>query len=137
MDRSGHGERLLRRQNILAAVVLLVALLCVAVLAGFIVVETQFRPAGSAFGLPTRIPLCGRAFSRSADDARVFTRAEIDAGMSPGYSPVILEPSIGEVPLLALLEPRPNPSGMATCDVLIFLHTGPDAYVGYALEGGP
>jgi hypothetical protein len=137
MDRSSDGKRLLRRQNILAAGVLLVALLCVAVLAGFILVETQFRPAGSAFGLPTRIPLCGRTFSRSADDGRVFTRAEIDAGMSPGYSPVILEPSIGEVPLLALFEPHPNPSGMATCDVLIFLHAGPDAYIGYALEGGP
>ena len=128
---------MLRRQNILAAGVLLVALLCVAALAGFVVVETQFRPTGSALGLPARIPLCGRTFSRPADDTRVFTRAEIDAGMAPGYSPVILEPSIGEVPLLALLESHPNPSGMATCDVLIFLHTGPDAYVGYALEGGP
>ncbi len=57
--------------------------------------------------------------------------------MTPGYAPVILEPSLGEVPLLALFEPHPIPSGMATCDVAIFLHTGPDAYVGYALEGGP
>ena len=137
MHLSRDGKGLMRQQNILAAGVVLVALLCLVLLAGFIVVETQFRPIGSAFGLPTRIPLCGRAFSRSADTTRVFTTAEIEAGMTPGYAPVTLEPSIGEVPLLALFEPHPNPSGMATCDVLIFLHTGPDAYVGYALEGGP
>ena len=118
-----------RREDLVAASLVLLLFAGVVMIGGLFLIETQFRPEGSAFGLPTRIPTCGRSFIRDAADVRVFTRAEIEAQMTPGYSPTVLEPAIGEIPLLAPFEPH--------CDVLIFLHVGPDAYVGYELQGGP
>ena len=134
---AGPTGRRVRREDVLAAVIVLVTLACLGVLAGFFFVETQFHPVGGAFGIPTTIPLCGRWFSRAADSTQVLTRAEIEIGSTPGHAPVVLEPSLGQIPLVALVQPHPVPAGMSTCDVVIYLHVGPDAYVGYALEGGP
>ena len=134
---AGWTARRPRREDVLAAVIVLVTLACLGVLAAFLFVETQFHPSESAFGIPTTIPLCGRWFSRAPDSTQVLTRAEIEIGAIPGHAPVVLEPTLGQIPLLALVEPHPIPVGMSTCDVVIYIHVGPDAYVGYALEGGP
>ncbi len=123
-----------KREDVFAACLVLLMLVGVAVGGGLFLIETQFRPGGSAFGLPTRIPACGRSFT---GPGRVSTLAEIEAGMTTGHAPIVLEPTIGEIPLLAPFEPHTVPTGMTTCDVVIFLRVGPDAYVGYALEGGP
>lgn len=50
MERSSDTKPWLRKQDVLAAGVVLVTLLCVVLVAGFVFVETQFGPSGSAFG---------------------------------------------------------------------------------------
>ena len=134
---AGWTARRPRREDVLAAVIVLVTLACLGVLAGFLFVEAHFHPVDGAFGIPTTIPLCGPWFSRAADSTQVLTRAEIETGSIPGHAPVVLQPSLGQIPLVALAQPHPVAAGMSTCDVVIYLHVGPDAYVGYALEGGP
>ncbi len=124
-----------RRRDITAAAVMLLTFVCLAVIGRFVFLETQMEPTGGAFGIPTRIPLCGRQFETSPDTARRYTMAEIEATITPGYRPIVLEPTIGDLPVLGLFESHPYPPGMAACDTLIFLHVGPDSYLSYGLMG--
>ena len=123
------------QRNIAAVAVVVVTLVCTAVIGGFVFLETQMEPVGGAFGIPTRIPLCGRYFETSPDTARRYTMAEIEATIEPGHRPIVLEPTLGDLPVLGLFESHPNPPGMAACDTLIFLHVGPDSYLSYGLLG--
>ena len=123
-----------RRRTVTAAALACVTLVCVAILGGFVFLETQLDPVGGAFGIPTRIPLCGRQFEASPDAAGRYSLAEIEAAIAPGR-PIVLEPTIGQLPVLGLFESHPTPHGMAACDTVIFPHVGPDSYVPYALAG--
>jgi hypothetical protein len=122
------------RQDVFAAGMVVLVVVSLSALAGVFYIETQFRPEGSLFGRPTRIPACGRSY---LGPGRGWTRAEMEAAITPGYEPVVLEPTIGEVPLIPWVDHRRFGSGLVTCDTVIFLHVRPDFYVGYAIEGGP
>jgi hypothetical protein len=122
------------RQDVFAASLVLLLVMSFFALAGLLYIVTQFRPEGSLFGRPTRIPACGRSY---LGPGRTWTRTEMEAAITPGYEPVVLEPTIGEVPLIPLVDQRRFGSGLVTCDTLIFLYVRPDFYVGYAIEGGP
>ncbi len=128
-------RRIPRRSDLGAAVVVGVTFACIAVVGGFVFLETQMEPAGGSFGIRTHIPLCGRQFETSPDTARRYTMVEIEATIAPGYRPIVLEPTIGDLPVLGLFESHPFPPGMAACDTLIFLHVGPDSYLSYGLMG--
>ena len=120
--------------GIVAAIAVLVTVVGLAMIGGFVFLETQLEPVGGAFGIPTRIPLCGRQFEASRDTARRYTLAEIEAAVAP-ERPIVLEPTIGELPVLGLFESHPTPPGMAACDTRIFLRVGPDSYLPYVLAG--
>ncbi len=122
---------------VFAAAVLAVFAVATTTLALGIYIETQFRPQDSAFGLPSQIPTCGRRFFHAPDDTRVWTRAEVEANMDPGRAPLILEPTIGEIPLIDSLLPDAGGPNGTPCTVALWLHIGDDRYVAYALEGGP
>lgn len=124
-----------RHQDVVAGIVVLVAAVSLSVMGGFVFLETQLEPVGGAFGIPTRIPLCGRQFETTPDTARRYSMAEIEATIEPGCRPIVLEPTIGDLPVLGLFESHPYPPGMAACDTLIFLHVGPDSYLSYGLAG--
>ena len=47
----------------------------------------------------------------------------------------MVEPNIGEVPLLSLLTCPKTPDGF--CYTVIWLRVGPDTYASYSLEGRP
>jgi len=113
----------------------LVLLLVVSLLAlaGVVYIETQFRPEGSLFGRPTRIPACGRSY---LGPGRAWTRAAMEASITPGFEPTVLEPTIGDLPLIPWVDQRRIEAGLV-CDTVIYLHVRPDLYVSYALEGGP
>ena len=90
-------------------------------------IESQFEPQGSLFGLPSLIRTCGRDYR---GPGMVFTRAEMDAAITAGFEPVVLEPTIGSIPLGAPFRRARDP-----CDAVVFLQTGPDEFVGYSLLG--
>lgn len=106
---------------------------------GWLWIRHEFDPTGSPFGTPRTIPLCGRSFSHSEQDSRIWTLAEVRAfeqaaDVAP-HDPLILEPTIGNLPIL-----RPDVAWRppaATCEMGIWLHVGTDAYVAYTLQGGP
>lgn len=120
--------------NLLPAGVVALFLVSLVIVGVVAIIETQYRPQGSLLGRPTRIPACGRSY---LGPGRTFTRAEVDADITPGYRPAILEPVIGEVPLGGTVSKLTLESGDQVCDTLIFLQVGPDAFASYALEGGP
>ena len=122
------------RQDVFAASLVLLAGVSLCALAGVFYIETQFRPEGSLFGRPARIPACGRSYLGPGRD---WTRAEMEAAITAGFDPVVLEPTIRQVPLVPWVDQRRTGSGLVTCDTVIFLHVGSDLYVGYAIEGGP
>jgi hypothetical protein len=122
-----------RRQDRFAASLVAVFVTTVIVLSGLLYIEIQFRPEGSLFGRPSRIPACNRSY---LGPGRGVTRAEIEAGLKPGFEPTVLEPTIGEVPLAPWVDQRSIEAGQV-CDTVIYLHLRPDLYVPYGLEGGP
>lgn len=124
-----------RREDVFAGIVVLIAVVCVIALGSIFLIEKEFQPRDGLFGIPTRIPACGRTY----DVGRQFTRAQIYAGINPGSEPIVFEPLIGLIPLTAPFEGHQVrlASGEMVCDTVVFLHVGPDGYVGYGLEGGP
>ena len=99
---------------------------------GFLFIESQYRPQGSALGTPTRIPACGRTYT---GPGAAQTLGEVQAGTIPGYAPQILEPTIGEIPFGGDARQIRTESGQLVCDTLMFLHLGGDVYLPYGLEG--
>lgn len=132
--RSRRGLRRPRREDVFAASVVLLLAVCLGAVAGVFYIATQFKSEGSLFGRPTRIPACGRSY---LGPGRTWSRAEIDAAIAPGFEPVVLEPTIGQIPLLQDGHPTQSGSPVGFCATVVFLHVGADRYVGYALEGGP
>lgn len=123
-----------RREDVFAASLVLLLVVSLLAVAGAFYIATQFRPEGSLFGRPTRIPACGRSY---LGPGRAWTRAEVEAAITPGFEPVVLEPTIGDVPLIPWVDQRRISSGLVVCDTVIYLHVRPDLYANYALEGGP
>ena len=81
--------------------------------------------------LPDRINVCGRSWSKDAL-GRTFTHAQVQAQF--GSAPSLVHP----LPL------PPCPVGPCTraaqngpCDTVVFVRVGDDAYLAYALQGGP
>ncbi|MFI5100435.1 MAG: hypothetical protein ACHQE5_07965 [Actinomycetes bacterium] len=84
--------------------------------------------------------LCNRTFDRSGSGT--WTRAEVDLlakTVAGPAGPVILEPTVGRIPLIRPnLPPMIMPGGFAVvCAMEVWLHVGPDAYAMYTLVGGP
>ncbi len=81
--------------------------------------------------LSEHVNICGRDWSKDASN-REFSLAEIRA--RDGTEPDIVDPGIF----------APCPTGPCTrvaqsgpCDTVIYVRVGEDAYVDYALQGGP
>lgn len=130
-------RRRVRREDLLAGLLLTVFVVSVALLISIVMIAHWFEPQGSLFGRPTRIWTCGRSYRTDPGPQQIWTRSRIDAGIAPGYEPVIFEPVVGQIPLFAPLAGRRDFHGFQVCDTLVFLHVGPDAYLVFALEGGP
>ncbi len=112
------------------AVVAILVIGGVIVAAGVILPGRDPNAIHAVGSLPDRISVCGRTWTldtslrqRSYDDARTWT----------GVEPVVVASGPG----------APCPSGPcgsgggSPCDTVVFVRVGDDAYVDYALSGGP
>lgn len=130
-----------RRSTIAAAGVVLVFLLCVSGLAIGLFIQLELHPIDGRLGLPQRLdfPLCGRSYQLGNGDHG--TKSKIDAGMARGYEPYILEPTVGQIPLVDLLTKCPLVPMIgghgSVAHTVVWLQVGLDDYVAYELEGGP
>jgi hypothetical protein len=122
-----------KRQNVAAAIVVLLLAASIAVMGTGFFIEHDLRPTDGAFGLPGRLafPLCGRSYLLSNLPDQTFRGAAAWAAAKP----FVVEPTIGKVPLFSLLTCPMSPDGFYY--TVIWLHVGPDTYASYALEGGP
>ncbi|HET9682193.1 MAG TPA: hypothetical protein VFP19_09155 [Candidatus Limnocylindrales bacterium] len=127
-----------RANDLRATGVIVIFVLGIVVLGGYLVIERGFEPQDGFFGLPHRIPTCGRSYVAGDRPVRL-PLAQIEATINPGAEPVILEPTIGMLPLTAPFEGHSVrlESGEIVCHTVVYLHVGPDAYAPYGLEGGP
>jgi hypothetical protein len=84
-----------------------------------------------AASLPDRLSVCGREWTKDPS-GHEFSRTEIEA--QSGVELVVVDP-------LPFAPCPPGPcteSGLNTpCDTTVFVRVGEDAYVDYALSGGP
>ena len=90
--------------------------------------------------VPPRVALCDRTFDRSG--SWTWPRHDVDLltqTVVGGATPVILEPTVGRIPLIRPnLPPRVMPGGGAVvCAMVVWLQVGTDAYAMYTLSGGP
>ncbi len=125
-----------RREDLRLAALIGFVVLGTAGLGGYVTIERDFGPRDGPFGLPARIVTCGRSYLGGEPTSSL---AQIQAAIAPGYSPVVFEPVLGLLPLTAPFECHPArlASGATVVDTVVYLHTGPDTYAAYALEGGP
>jgi hypothetical protein len=124
-----------RRADVAAAGVVALFLACVCVIGLGLFIQHSLRPIGSPFGLPGQLsfPLCGRDYQLSTLDT--MTKVQVEGGITSGYEPFVLEPTVGKIPLFDLFRCPMNKDGFY--DTVIWLHVGADEYQAYALEGGP
>ena len=84
-----------------------------------------------AGALPEHIKVCGRSWHKDAL-SRTFRLAEIR--VRDGVEPVVVDPgpfaACPPGPCTTVAQPGP-------CDTVIYVRVGDDAYVDYALQGGP
>ena len=123
-------------KDVRAAGVLVVFVVGVVVLGSYALIERNFQPLGGPFGVPHRIPTCGRSYL--GGEVRL-TLEQIQATINPGTSPLLFEPQLGQIPLMAPFQGHTVrlDTGAEVCPTAVFLHVGADAYAAYALEGGP
>ncbi len=108
-----------------------------AVLAGLVIVPRIENAFGGSMGihdaaaLPEHIRICGRSWHKDALE-RQLSLAEIR--VRGGVEPVVVDPGLFP----------PCPAGPCTavaqdepCDTVIYVRVGSDAYLDYALQGGP
>jgi hypothetical protein len=81
--------------------------------------------------LPTRISLCGRDYSNDRLDRQV-TLDQARAIKSGGEPTVVATGPFAPCPAGACTTVADGP-----CDTVVFVRVGSDAYIGYALSGGP
>lgn len=117
--------------------IVVVALAVAAVFASTVLVPRIGNVVAGAAGihdaaaLPERIDICGRSWSKDALE-RTLSLAEIRA--RDGIEPVVVDPGLF----------APCPVGPCTtvaqngpCHIVIYIRVGQDAYLDYALQGGP
>ncbi|HEX5465780.1 MAG TPA: hypothetical protein VFW92_03795 [Candidatus Limnocylindrales bacterium] len=80
--------------------------------------------------LPQEIGVCGRDWSQDAV-AKHYTLDEMVA--LDGSNPAIVDPG----PLAACPAGACTVAAGGACDTVIFVRAATDAYIGYALRGGP
>lgn len=121
-----------KRSDVAAAAVVALFICSIVVIAVGTFVAHDLRPTGSMFGIPGRLsfPLCGRSYLLSNQPG-----VHIDGPLPSEARTTALEPTLGKVPLLALLTTCPRYDGLSP--TVIWLHVGGDEYVSYSLEGGP
>ncbi|HEX9044149.1 MAG TPA: hypothetical protein VF802_03895 [Candidatus Limnocylindrales bacterium] len=127
--------RRLRSEDVLAVVLVIAFVVSVTLSGGAVLFSKWFEPKGGLLGEPTRITTCGFRSYRAAEPPQIWTLSKIRSSIIRGYQPVIFEPVLGQLPVLALFAGATGPMG--ACDTLVFLRTGSDAYGVFALEGGP
>ncbi len=121
----------MRRGIVLAALVAAALLAWIAIvprLANEIVGPTGIHDAGA---LPEHIKVCGRSWSKDAL-RRELSAAELRA--RDGVEPVVVDPG-----LFAACPPGPctTVAQDVPCNTVIYVRVGEDAYLDYALQGGP
>jgi hypothetical protein len=130
-----------RRTTVAAASVVLVVVVCLSVISFGLFIQLRLEPIDGRFGTPQRLPfpLWGRSYVPG--NTSHWTKDQIQAAIVPGFKPVILEPTIGQIPLVDIFTKCPvyhfpgvNGNVFATA---VWLHIGPDDYIIYSLEGGP
>lgn len=117
--------------------IVVVTFAAAALLVGIVIVPRIGNVFGGSAGihdaaaLPEHINICGRSWSKDALD-RKFSLAEIRP--RDGIEPVVVDPG----PF------APCPVGPCTtvaqngpCHTVIYVRVGEDAYLDYALQGGP
>ncbi len=125
-----------RREDVLATAVVAIAIGGAVTLGSFVLVERAFEPQDGPFGIPHRIPTCGRSYLGGQGSISI---EQIQSTITPGASPVVFEPVLGMLPLWAPFDASRVrlDTGGEVCTTVVFLHVGPDAYAAYGLEGGP
>lgn len=122
------------RANLFLAGVLAIVVAGVAVLGSLVWVRASFGVWGMS-AVPERIPLCDQSYTKRDD--RLLTYAEA-VGPGPEPSPIVLEPTIGELPISFAAQPRYEPgAGYNGCGSMVLLRIADDAYVRYVKGGGP
>jgi hypothetical protein len=117
--------------------IVLVAFAAATLLVGIVIVPLIDSVFGGAAGihdaaaLPEQIRICGREWSKDTL-ARELSLAEIRVQV--GFEPVVVDPGLF----------APCPTGPCTtvaqsgpCHTVIYVRVGEDAYLDYALQGGP
>jgi len=96
-----------------------------------------FNGIHEAYALPARITVCDRDYRKDASDRR-RSWAKISADTTPGFQPVVVDPSL----LAQVLSPCQV--GACTriaqdgpCATVVWVRVDWDAYVAYSLVGGP
>jgi len=90
--------------------------------------EASARDPG---GLPARITACGRDWTKD-DLGRTFTRNEIVTRTEA--EPIVVSTGLAAACPPGVEAPAGDPDGMATT---VYVKVGEDAFVAYALVGGP
>lgn len=123
-----------RREDVLAGAFIALFIGGLILVGSYLLIQRSFEPQGGGFGMPTRIPICGRSY---LGPSATLTMGQIKATITAGFSPVVVDPALGQIPLFAPLQGQHCATGPDTVATLVFLHVGSDAYTEYDLEGGP
>ena len=117
--------------------IVVVALAAAALIVGIVIVPLLGNVFGRAAGihdaaaLPEQINICGRGWSKDESN-REFSLAEIRA--RDGIEPVVVDPGLfASCPA----GPCTTVAQNGPCDTVIYVRVGEDAYLDYALQGGP
>jgi hypothetical protein len=81
--------------------------------------------------LPDRLTVCGRSYRHDGLD-RIRSAAEIKEWQ--GFPPTVVLP-LQHQPCIP--GPCADVAATAPCDTVVYVQVGADAYVDYALQGGP
>jgi hypothetical protein len=125
-----------RRWTIIAVAVAVVAFVALGWLIVPGLIHRQVSGLGAtdiheAASLPARISVCGRVWKKDELDRR-FSRSEVLATF--GAEPSLVDP----LPFAPCPKgPCTNIAQNAPCDTVVFVRVGEDAYLDYALSGGP
>lgn len=113
---------------------LAVAVMAVVAVGASAVAVPRFLDGSSAIHLvatlPARIDVCGREWLKD-DLGRVLTMTAIRA--RDGIDPVV----VGTGPFAACPAGPCSQMDQGPCDTVVYVRVGEDAYIDYALQGGP
>jgi hypothetical protein len=115
-----------RRSDFAAAAVVLAAILVVSFVGMALFIQVSLKPTDGHFGAPEYLvfPFCGHSYT-------IVDSVEQTSTVAPGY---VIEPTLGNVPVLSLLT---CPTVAGSYPGYVYLHVGADKYVGYLLDGYP